>query len=359
MYQVAQICRCLVVMGVVAMWPAVTVWAIPIRMTKLVSGVNAPIGIDYYAPNNTLVASVNYPSGFPSNFVEVTQSGAVSPFSSISGLTDEVKIATVWPGTPGGFSVGDFFTGNGIDGQIVRVTGGGTTVINPWVDLPESNNGLIRGSLHVDRTGVYGGDLIVVTTAGQVWRVDAAANATKLADVGVHLEGVLTVPDDWATYGPLAGKILAGSETEGLIYAFDANGLVDTFAPGVNVEDIDFIEAGYNFFGANFGTNAIFGAEAAEFAPYAGDILLTQETHPGSTGLFRLYWNGTSLVTEAVTLAPGSDTPGQWEHVTFAPAGLDVITATVPEPAGAAHWALFVCATALTCLCRAARPMHA
>ena len=29
----------------------------------------------------------------------------------------------------------------------------------------------MRGSLYVDRTGVWGGDLIAVTTRGGVWRV--------------------------------------------------------------------------------------------------------------------------------------------------------------------------------------------
>src|SRR5206468_99402 len=97
--------------------------------------------------------------------------GSHHAFSNLSGLTDEVKIATARSGNPAGFTVGDLFVGNGVDGQIVRITAGGATVINPWVDLPGDNNGLMRGSLYVDRTGVFGGDLVVVTSTGEVWRV--------------------------------------------------------------------------------------------------------------------------------------------------------------------------------------------
>jgi hypothetical protein len=40
------------------------------------------------------------------------------------------------------------------------------------------------------------------------------------------------------------------------------------------------------------------------------------------------------LITEEITLALGSFNPGQWEHVTFAPAGIVEIPPVngVPEP---------------------------
>ncbi|MBL1277566.1 MAG: PEP-CTERM sorting domain-containing protein [Ectothiorhodospiraceae bacterium] len=43
-----------------------------------------------------------------------------------------------------------------------------------------------------------------------------------------------------------------------------------------------------------------------------------------------------SLVTEAVTLAAGSFNSGQWEHVTFARAGIleiPLVITPIPEPA--------------------------
>ncbi|MCZ6571941.1 MAG: PEP-CTERM sorting domain-containing protein, partial [Planctomycetota bacterium] len=200
------------------------------------------------------------------------------------------------------------------------------------ISLPGAGNGLMRGSLYVDRTGVYGGDLIVVTTAGEVWRVNTAGGTTKIADVGIHLEGVITVPNDVAKYGILAGKIIAGQENTGRLYIFDNGGFISSPFVGVNIEDIDLITPNENFFGVNFGTGRLLGAPAADFAGLVGDILLTQEFHGGTSGLFALSWNGVSLVVEQVTLSGGSAFAGQWEHVTFSSAGIVEIPPTDPNP---------------------------
>jgi hypothetical protein len=146
---------------------------------------------------------------------------------------------------------------------------------------------------------------------------------------------MITVPNDVAKYGPLAGKIIAGAEDQGLLYTFDTAGTVATFNVGVNIEDIDLIPANENFFGVNFGTSRILGAPASEFSGLAGDILLTSEFGGSASGLFRLRWTGTSLEAPELTLNPGSASRGQWEHVTFAPAGIVEIPPTnpVPEPA--------------------------
>jgi hypothetical protein len=54
-----------------------------------------------------------------------------------------------------------------------------------------------------------------------------------------------------------------------------------------------------------------------------GDILLTQEgIAEGATGLYRLRWTGDTLLAEMFSLVEGSAYPAQWEHVTFAGAGI-------------------------------------
>jgi hypothetical protein len=88
----------------------------------------------------------------------------------------------------------------------------GSTIQNPWVTLADA--GLMRGGLFQDRYCVAGGDLIVVTTAGGVWRIKSDGTKRQLASLGVHLEGVTTIPNDPARYGPWAGKILTGAENE-------------------------------------------------------------------------------------------------------------------------------------------------
>ena len=117
--------------------------------------------------------------------------------------------------------------------------------------------------------GEASGDLLAATTAGELWRVNSAGAPTFIADVNVHLEGLLTVPND-PKYGPLAGKAIAGAEGVGLLYAFGTDGTVTTHNVGVAIEDIDMINANENFYGVNFGTSKLLGAEASQFAPYVG-----------------------------------------------------------------------------------------
>jgi len=282
---------------------------------------NTPIGIDYHEPSNTVVLSVNYGTGgVPSNFDRILPNGDHLAFSNYSGMTEEVKIATARSGNPGGWAPGTLFTGNGVDGEIVRISPDGMTVDDPWVSLPGVNNGLMRGSLYVDRTGIFGGDLIVATTAGEVWRVDTqGVPMSIMPPAGVHLEGMIVVPDVPVRYGPLAGKIIAGAEEQGLLWVISPNGTSTTINVGVTIEDIDIITPRENFFGVNYGTSRLLGATADNMAPMVGDILLAQEVvTAGTSGLFRLQWDGTTLTAAPIPLAPGSATVGQWEHVTLA-----------------------------------------
>lgn len=292
---------------------------------------NSPIGIDYHPPSNSVVMSVNYSGGTPTNFELVHQDGSHNQFSNMSGLTEEVKIATVRIGNNGGFNPGELFVGNGVPGEIVRVGPSGSPVINPWVSLPGSNIGLMRGSFYVDDTGVFGDELIAVTTTGSVWRIDSSGNATQLASVGAHLEGVIVVPDTPARFGPLAGKILAGAEGQGLMYAFDINGGYTTYSLGVNIEDIELIRPNENFFGVNFGSSRLLGIPYFEMYSMVGDILLTQEGHSSSvTGLYWLHWDGSNLVVDQLNYSSTSTYANQWEHVTFAPCGIVEIAPVVP-----------------------------
>lgn len=297
--------------------------------TAISTAFNTPIGVDYHEPTKSVVMSVNYGTGgVPYNFELVDKDGAHAPFSTYNGLTDEVKIATARSPLAGGhprsgFAAGTFFTGNGRDGEIVRISADGATIENPWVSLPGNNNGLMRGSLYVDRTGIFDGDLIVVTTVGEVWRVTRDGLPSRIVSVGTHLEGMVVVPDIPVRFGPLAGKIIAGAEGQRLLYAIDPNGTYETYNVGVAIEDIELIMPKENYFGSNYGTQRLLGVAASEFTPMIGDILLTQEVvTAGTSGLFRLQWNGTALEAQPIPVKAGSAPIGQWEHVTFAPAGI-------------------------------------
>src|SRR5206468_10603063 len=122
-----------------------------------------------------------------------------------------------------------------------------------WATLPGEAN-LLGGGFYCDQSGVWNGDLIVVTggntnhnvleSGGGVWRVPVgtatnSALATNVAQIndangnGRLLEGVVTVPNDPGKYGPWAGKILTCAEKAGLIFAVDTNGTVTAYNLGL------------------------------------------------------------------------------------------------------------------------------
>jgi hypothetical protein len=292
-------------------------------------GLNS-IGIDYHQPTNSVVLSVNNPSGLPHNFALFGAGSDSRGFSGVSGLNDELKIATARDDNGngmslGGFPAGELFSGTGLPGVIMRISADGATVKNPWVTLP-GESGLINGSLYIDRTGVFGGDLIAVTNGGGVWRINSAGVPTLIARLDTFLEGLVTVPDDVAKYGPWAGKIVAGNETQGRIFAINAQGNAAPFNLGIRVEDIEIIPANENFYGVDPNGNTIWGAEAAGFSTMVGDFLIAQES-PGL--LYHVRWNGTTF--EKLQIAQVS----KWEHVTFAPAGMGTIaTVAATAPLG-------------------------
>jgi hypothetical protein len=283
--------------------------ALAVTLTPIASGFNSPIGIDYQPSSGKLILSVNYfGGGSPNNLDVVTTTGSHSSFSALSGLTDELKICTA-KATANGFTVGEVFTGNGNAGEIVRISANGATVQNPWVTL-SGESGLLRGSLFVDNTGVFGGALIAVTTSGGVWKITSGGTATLLVNLGTHLEGVITVPNNSTKYGPWAGKILVGAENAGLIYTVSTTGATASYNLGIAVEDIDLIPANQNFYGVAFAAGQILSAPASDFTGIVDDILFNEE----SGYLWSVHWNGTSFVkTQQTTTAVN------WEHMTFAP----------------------------------------
>jgi hypothetical protein len=311
----------------------------PIALTAISTKFSSLIHVDYYEPDNTLIASLNYPGGQPNNFDEIKADGSHVQFSKVSGFSDEVYIAIARSSDLGGFKPGDLFVGNGQDGQIARITNNGQKVINPWVTLPGSGNGVFRGYLTFDRTGVFGGDLIAETDQGEVWAINAAGQATEIGDTHSFLEGAEVIPNDPARYGPLAGTVLATDEQTSGFYSITPAGQVTFYNIGVgSLEDAHVIPANQNFFGADYGSGRVLGIPSQELAPMAGDILFTQEI---GGGLFRMYWDGSAFQMEPIDYASGSTTAAQWEGSNFAPAGIAPIPPVPLEP-GLPGWTIYL-----------------
>ncbi|HKG79861.1 MAG TPA: hypothetical protein VKA78_10590, partial [Pyrinomonadaceae bacterium] len=258
--------------------------------------------------------------GQPNNFEVIAADGSRSTFSNVAGLNGNLLIATSRDEgqglSRGGFPAGELFTSTSVAGAIARVNASGATVQNPWVTLAGETGSI--GGLYLDRTGVYGGDLIVVTSTGGVWRVNAAAEATKLATLDTRLAGVTTVPDDPDRYGPWSGKILAGAKDLSLVYTIDPAGQTSTLQLDVHPQDIDIVPAQENFFAIDTVGRKIWGASEGAFAGIIGDILVTQQS-PGV--IKRLRWNGIEFVQSPLATA------AQFEQVAFAPSGINPIPA--------------------------------
>src|SRR5215217_2057242 len=278
------------------------------------------VAVDYQQSSRKLLLSANTPGGQPNNFEAIAADGSHAAFSNVAGLNGELLIATSRDEgqglSRGGFAAGELFTSTAVAGVIARVNASGATVQNPWVTLSGETGAI--GGLYLDRTGVYGGDLLVVTTAGGVWRVNAAAEATKLATLETRLAGVTSVPDDPDRYGPWSGKILAGAKDQSMVYAIDALGQSSTLALDVQPQDVDLVPAQENFFAVDTVGRKVWGASDGAFAGIIGDILVTQQA-PGV--IQRLRWNGAQFVASPLATA------AEFKQVAFAPAGVSPIPA--------------------------------
>ena len=288
----------------------------------VVTDLSWPIGIDYHAPSNSLIVSYNYISdGNPLNFARIytniissnsviVTNTVIADWSGVSGVPNEVKLAIVQTNA-GGFTNGDMYFGS--DTGIGWVSPKGTASNLNWCVLTNAvvtNTMLIRGSICVDRTGIFSNQLVAVTSGGQegatrdVWRVDALAHPTLIAQIPTsHLEGVITLTNDTAKWGPWAGKIITGNEDPfpPLIYTIDAGGVVTTidtttlFLDGIRTEDFEIIPPNRNLYACDPDVGRIMKLPASYLTNYVGDLLITEggEQSPPAK-LFILHWNATA-----------------------------------------------------------------
>ncbi|HEX6625223.1 MAG TPA: hypothetical protein VF064_16035, partial [Pyrinomonadaceae bacterium] len=292
-----------------------------IVLTPLPTVFNRHTGIDHHQPANKLIVAANSPTGQPHNFESIAADGTHAAFSNVAGLSGEPRIAAARDDgqgrSRGGFAPGEMFAGTGLPGVIARVSADGSSVRNPWVTLPDET-GLFSGGLYVDRTDVFGGDMIAVTTSGGVWRISADGQPTLLTNLGTRLEGVTTVPGDPDRYGPWAGKILAGAPQQGAIHSIDLQGNNTPYQLGVSPTDLRLIPAHENFYGIDAGGSKLWGAPDAAFTGMIGDLLVAQGS-PGT--LSRVRWNGAGFdVSQIAQVA-------QWKQIAFSPAGVAGIPA--------------------------------
>jgi hypothetical protein len=297
--------------------------ATTITLEPLATDFNTPIDVEYHEPTNRILLSVNYPNGTPYNFDLVASDGTHAQFSSVKGLTNEVYIASMRRShCQAGFTVGQSFVGTGTPGVIARISPDGSRIDNPWVRLP-GETGLLRGGVAQDRACVLGGDLIVTTTTGDVWRVSSAGVPRQVAaHIGApgDFEGPTTVPND-PRYGPWAGTVLLTNEGDKCVYSVTAAGKATCTHLGFDAESVRIVPPAENYYAVDFADHAVVTAPASELAGMVGDLLVANES--GVLQHVRYDPASRTFTSEQVAKV------GQFEGTTFAPATVAVVT---PKP---------------------------
>ena len=261
-------------------------------------------GIAAYTPANELVIATG---GTPHDFELVAADGAHRAYSSAAGVAGGARIATA-RGEAGTFAAGELFAAQG--NRIARISADGATVQAAWAQLPSTE---VINAITVDRGGAFGGDVVAVTASGNVWRIDAAAAATRVVGIGVPLGAVTTLADDVARHGPWSARILAGAQTQPMLYAVAADGTVTAHQSTVVPRDLAVVTAHENFYGVDPADRKVWGAPAEAFAGLVGDVVVAQAS-PGV--LLRVHWNGSELESNELARV------AQWQQIAFAPAGV-------------------------------------
>ena len=276
----------------------------------------------YYPPENNLITSLGE---FRNTLIETFDANGVQTPKFLQ--PGAIKL-TVVPDDGGGKSLGGFTAGDLFmpltTGTIARYDSATHTVQSAWATIP----GLPYASaVAIDSTGIFGGDMLMVTANGDVWRINSAGTPTHLAQPGGpgNYEGILIVPNDTNLYGPLAGKLLVTFES-GLQYpipCIDAQGNVSYYSLGVIPEHMAIIPKNQDFFGTDADGN-VWTVPAAAFAGNEGEIIMSF----GDEGsLSHVRWDGTQfkisaypplIVWEMTAFAPKSFKPTPPPSVTLA-----------------------------------------
>lgn len=262
-----------------------------------------PVSTLMFTSNGTTQA----PFG-PSNLSFIDQNG---------GTTGEHRIA-ISQGM-GGFPSGNVYVADA--NTIDHFNGQGSLV--GTIILPPLQSGVketVRNMLF-DSTGSFGNLMLVSTDQGNIYTIDSAGHVTHLATLPAALQPRSTADERDAeamdiapvgVFGPFQGQLIVALHEGGTspqnatngMYAVAPNGTITqlpvTGNGGVfNAESLSFVpnSTGSSLDGYYVALYPfqILKTGASALSDFTGDALIFSEGPPGSPGLYRLHWNGSSF----------------------------------------------------------------
>ncbi len=207
----------------------------------------------------------------------------------------------------GGFPSRDIYVASGPN--IIHIDNAGSAG-GSFLTTPLSSP--VRGILF-DAVGSFGGDMLVTTSAGDVYRVNNLGVPTKIANTGEDTEGLDIAPLG-AGFGSFDGQLIVASEGSGQIRAIKPDGTVSPITTVASAEELTFVPLNLGasgnpvegFYGANYTPN-VQKAAASEFVGMLGDVIVTGET----THLInRIHWNGSAFEVTQIGQFPNQPEDG-------------------------------------------------
>lgn len=255
----------------------------------------------------------------------------------------ESKMAIVpdaGPPVAAGFVPREIYIGRGPQTEVSRLGAGGEVISDVWIEF--GPGGGLWGGLGFDTEGDFGGRLIAMEANGAIYLVSADGAPTLLIDLKMRLEGVAVAP---RSFGPLGGQIIVGVEGYsdddphgGKIYAIDAAGQATLLANiGYAAEDLRFIPPrGGTFYQTQLAfdrerENRILCASAGQFLNRLGRLVVVNEM----TGeLWEVAWDGSRY-----TQQPVGRVPGRWSTAGFYVQGTELESGCfVAKPPRIPNW---------------------
>jgi hypothetical protein len=248
------------------------------QLNSIYSGNASPIGITF--AGNEFVGTGGY-SGSNLLYSTNLSGGSISVFGAVPGASGEVVLAASPNGS--GYGSNDIFAGSGANGQVYQFANtGGAATLFANVDTLHPSAGQVRG-IGFDTTGLYGDNMIVTTTSGEIFEIGTAGQVSLLANLGTDTEGIGFATQQFGTYA--AGTLFTTSENTGYVNAISPGGTVTYVATIPSAESISFVPANISsetnplegFYGVSYPVDVLL-APASQFDPYAGDVIVTSES---------------------------------------------------------------------------------